>query len=98
MEKTCNFQRANITRMAENMVCTERVEEFALSCLKGLDRFNNYTQTYKRLCLLEWFQTSLQWKQQKVTVVKAFEKDATFLASLYNSIIKIFPVSRNLQE
>ena len=49
MEKTCSFQRANITRM------TERVEEFALSCLKGLDRFNNYTQTHKRLCLLEWF-------------------------------------------
>ena len=74
MEKTCSFQRANITRMAENMVCTERVEEFALSCLKGLDRFNNYTQRHKRLCLLEWFPNIFTMKATENHSCKSFWK------------------------
>lgn len=47
-------KRANI-KVMENIICKERVE-LIISCLKGLDRFNNYPKTCKRLCLLEWFQ------------------------------------------
>lgn len=50
-----SFHKRVNTRMMENTICKERVEELGISCLKGLDRFNNHTQTYKRLCLLEWF-------------------------------------------
>lgn len=34
------YKRAN-TRMMENIICKEKVEELGISCLTGLDRFNN---------------------------------------------------------
>lgn len=46
-------KKAN-TRMMEILICKERVEEWGISCLKVLDRFNNYPQRYKRLCIVEW--------------------------------------------
>ena len=47
-------KRAN-TRMMEILICKERVEEWGISCLKVLNRFNNYPQTYKNLHILKWF-------------------------------------------
>lgn len=65
------FHKKANTRLMENIIYKEIVEDLAISCLKGLDRFNNYPQTYKRLWLLEWFQTSSQRKQQKITALRA---------------------------
>lgn len=45
-------KKAN-TRIMENKIYKEKAD-LGISCLKGLDRFNSYPQTYKRLCLLEW--------------------------------------------
>lgn len=95
-----NFHKRANTRMMENMICKERVEELEISCL---DRFNNYTQTYKRLCLLAWF--------PRIFTVEATENNS--LKNLQNRMqhplplpititqsleLKFFTVSRNLQR
>lgn len=44
------FHKKANARMMENIICKEKVEELGIFYLKGLDRFNNCPQTYKRLC------------------------------------------------
>lgn len=98
-----SFHKRTDTRMMENMICKERVKELGISCLKGLDRFNNYTQTYKRLCLLAWFPSIFTVEATENNSLKNLQNRMQHPLPLSITItqsleLKFFTVSRNLQR
>lgn len=95
-------KRAN-TRMMENMICKEKIEELGISCLKGLDRFNNSPQTYKRFCSLEWLPNIFTEEATGNNSLKSLKRRMQHRLPLRIPItksldLKFFTVSRILQR